>query len=96
MPHSVVWTCAAGGLFIIFISWSLVFQPKMLIMCIKTPGQMVTKYTRASCQMVIKCRKVIYDKTQQWLPDLSLPECIKAKFKKMPESSDLGMTMETV
>jgi hypothetical protein len=40
---------------------------------------------KAPCQMVIKCTKVIYEKVQQWLPDQSLPECIKAKFKKVSE-----------
>jgi hypothetical protein len=47
---------------------------------------MVIKFIKAACQMVIKCTKVIYEKVQQGILDLmSLPECIKAKFKKMPE-----------
>jgi hypothetical protein len=48
--------------------------------------------------MAIKCTKVMYEKVQQRILDLmGLPECIKAKFKKMPEHKSYpGVPVEPV
>ncbi|KAM0883114.1 hypothetical protein ACQ4PT_031843 [Festuca glaucescens] len=86
MSNLVVWPSAVGAFFIIVIPWAVVFQKKTVIKCIKDP-----------CEMGIKCTKVMYTNFWQWLTDLSLPECISAKFREMPEQQSYpGVAMEPV